>query len=144
MLESFKSISFGRKFLRPWKIAVGCLLSMMLLVHAYAAGGVGGRTPAMTGGVPQEANGGKAVNERAKPDQTSSSPKFGGAAKGAAEQAKTGQMTSSPKFGGATKESGAERNKMQSKMGGGQMDSAKTGLQAKQMQMQMQGQKQMP
>jgi hypothetical protein len=50
MLKSFKSVSFDLRLLSPLKLAMGCLLAMLVVVHGYAA-----ETPGQkgAGGVPQ-------------------------------------------------------------------------------------------
>jgi hypothetical protein len=98
MLKSFKSVSFDLKLFGPLKIAAGCLVAMLVLVHAYAAEPEG-------------------AAEQAKVDRIKSSAKFGPGPK-ETEQAKINQIKASSKFGAGPTESAADKNKMQSKMGG--------------------------
>jgi hypothetical protein len=165
MLKSFKSASFDLKLFEPWKFAVGCVLSMLVFVHAYAAekpGGVGaGSGQQITIAEEVGSKEDKAAADRAKASRGKSSTKFGAGSKEAAEQAKEGRMKSSTKFGAGSKgsaeqikegrirpttkfgagatESAADK-KMQTKGSGMAMNSGKTNMQMKQMQ-QMQGQK---
>jgi diaminopimelate decarboxylase len=140
MLKSFKSVSFDLKLFGPLKIAAGCLVAMLVLVHAYAAEPEGAaeqakvdriKSSAKFGPGPKETeqakinqikasakfgNGAKET-EQAKINQIKASAKFGNGAK-ADEQAKMNQIKASSKFGAGPTESAADKNKMQSKMGG--------------------------
>ena len=119
MLKSFKSVSFDLKLFGPLKIAAGCLVAMLVLVHAYAAEPEGAAEQAKVDRIKSSAKFGPGPKEteQAKINQIKASAKFGNGAK-ADEQAKMNQIKASSKFGAGPTESAADKNKMQSKMGG--------------------------